>query len=108
MLPSTYLLLKNIFYNRDKFSFDITVGITFRTDKKIPVKFLEIIFKRNKLKHYPLMISGNLHILIKCSLIDISVIILFRKSNFRVTRDLEFYLKHAAVKRSHQTSSQIY
>ena len=47
-----------ILYNRDKFPYDITVGIKFRTDKKIPVKFLEIICKRNKQKH-PLIISGN-------------------------------------------------
>ena len=51
----------------DKFPYDITVGITFRTDEKIPVKFLEIIFKKNKQKYYHLIISGNLHILMKCS-----------------------------------------
>ena len=56
-----------ILYNRGKFPYDITVGITFRTDKKTPVKFLEIAFKKNKQKHYPLIISRNLHILMKCS-----------------------------------------
>ena len=90
---------QNILYNRDKFPHDITVVITFRTDKKIPVKFLEIIFKNNKQKHYPLIISWNLHILTKCIFIDICVIILFQKKNyFPVTaRDLIFYLKHTAV-----------
>ena len=86
-------------YKQDKFPYDITVGITFRTDKKIPVKFLEIIFKNNKQKHYPLIISWNLHILTKCSFIDNCVIIIFqKKNNFPVTaHDLIFYLKHAAV-----------
>ena len=42
-----------ILCNRDKFPYDITLGITFRTDQKIQVKFLGIIFKRNKQKHYP-------------------------------------------------------
>ena len=35
-----------ILYNRDKFPYDITVGITFQADKKIPVNFLEIISNR--------------------------------------------------------------
>ena len=56
------------------------------------MKFLEIIFKRNKQKHYPLIITGNLHILMKYSSIDICVKILFQKSNFPVTaRDLIFF-----------------
>ena len=75
--------------------YDITVEITFRTDEKIPVKFLVlgIVFKKNKQKHYPLIISGNLDILMKCSFIDICVIIIMqKKSNFPVTaRDLIFY-----------------
>ena len=81
-----------ILYNRDKFPYDITVGITFQTDKKIPVIFLKIIFKRNKQRH-PLVTSGNLHILMKCRLIDICGTILFQKKrNFPVTtRDLIFY-----------------
>ena len=80
-------------YNRHKFSYDITVGITLRTDMKIPVIFLKIIFKRNKRRHYPLVTSGNLHILMKCRLIDICITILFQKKrNFRVTtRHLIFY-----------------
>ena len=88
-----------ILYNRDKFSYGITVGITFRTDKKIPVKFLEIIFKNDKQKHYPLIVSWNLHILTKCSFINICVIIMFQqKNNFPVTAgDLIFFLKHTAV-----------
>ena len=49
-------------YNRDKFPYDTTVGITSWTGEKIPVKFLEIIFKRNKQEHYPLIISGSPHI----------------------------------------------
>ena len=53
----------NILYKQDKFLYDITAGTTFQTDKKIPVKFLEIIFKNNKQKHYPLIISWNLYIL---------------------------------------------
>ena len=77
----------------DKFLYDITLGITFRIDEKILVKFLEIFFKKNKQKHYPLIISGNLHILIKCSCTDICVIIIFqKKSNFPVApSDLIFY-----------------
>ena len=71
----------------------MTVGITFQTDKKIPVKFSELIFNReiNK-KHYSRTIRGNPHILMKCSLIDICDIILFqKKSNFPVAaRDLIF------------------
>ena len=65
-----------ILYNRDKFLYEITVGIIFQTDEKIPVKFLEIIFKKNKQKYYPLIISGYLHILTNCSFIDICVIII--------------------------------
>ena len=82
-----------ILYNQDKFPYYITVEITFRTDKKIPLKFLEIVFKKNKQKHYPVIVSRNLHILMKCSFIDICVIIIFKKkSNFPVTaRDLIFY-----------------
>ena len=37
-------------YNRDKSPYDITVGITFQTDKKIPVKVLEIISNREMIK----------------------------------------------------------
>ena len=82
-------------YNWDKFPYDIIVGTTSRTNKKISVKFLEIIFKRNKQKHYPLIITGNLHILMKYSLIDICVKILFQKSNFPVTaRDLIFFFEN--------------
>ena len=94
-------------YNRDKCLYNITVGITFRTDKKIPVKFLEIVFKKNKQKHYPLIISRNLHILMKCSFIDICVIIIFKKkSNFPVTaRDLIFYWKHTTVRSCHRRCS---
>ena len=86
-------------HNRDKFPYDITVGITFGTDKKISMKFLEIIFKNNKQKHYPLVISWNLHILTKCSFIDICVIIIFQKKNkFPVTaRVLISFWKHTAV-----------
>ena len=69
----------NILYKQDKFLYDITAGTTFQTDKKIPVKFLEIIFKNNKQKHYPLIISWNLHILTKCSFIDICVTLYFRR-----------------------------
>ena len=59
------------------------------------MKFLEIIFKRNKQKHYPLIITGNLHILMKYSSIDICVKILFQKSNFPVTaRDLIFFFEN--------------
>ena len=47
-----------ILYDWDKFLGGITVGITFRTQKKIPVKFLDIAFKRNKQKHYLLIIPG--------------------------------------------------
>ena len=63
------------------------------------VKFLEIIFRNNKQKYYTLINSWNLHILTKCSFIDICVIIIFqKKNNFPVTtRDLVFYLKHTAV-----------
>ena len=47
-----YLQLINfvskILYNRDKLPYDIIVGITFQTDEEIPMKFLEIIFKKNK------------------------------------------------------------
>ena len=69
--------------------------ITFQREKKIPVKLLEITFKRNKQKHYSLIISGNLHILMKYRFIDICVIILFQKSNFSVTaRDFIFHYKH--------------
>ena len=79
-----------ILYNRDKFPYGITVGTTFPTDKKIPMNFLGIIFKTNKEKRYPLIISGNLHILMKYRFIDFCVIIIFlKKSNFNVTvRDL--------------------
>ena len=63
--------------NRDKSPYDITVGITLRTGNKIQLKLLENNFKRNKQKH--LIISGNLHILMKCSLIDICVIFYFRR-----------------------------
>ena len=82
-----------IFYNRDKFPCDITVGIKLQAHKKIPVKFLDIPFKKNKQKYYLLIISRNLRILMKCSFIDICVIIIFKKkSNFLVTaRDLIFY-----------------
>ena len=73
-----------ILYKRHKFPCDITLGITFRTHKKIPVEFLDITFKKNKQKHYLLMISRNLPILIKCSFIDICVITIFKKSNFLV------------------------
>ena len=49
------------------------------------MKFLEIAFKKNKQKHYRLVISGNFHILMKCSFTDIGVIIMFQKeSNFSV------------------------
>ena len=88
-----------ILYNRDKFSYDTTVGITFQTDKKIPVKFLEIIFKNNKQKHYPLIISWNLHILMKSIFIDICIFIIFHKKNYFpvIARDLIFHLKQTAV-----------
>ena len=69
-----------ILYDREKFPYDITVGITFRTDKKIPVKLLEIVVKHNKQKHYPLIISRNFHILMKCSFIDIYLIIYLRRT----------------------------
>ena len=58
---------KNLF-NGDKFPHDITFGVTFREDKKIPVKLLQIILKRKKQKHYLLIIRGNPHTLMKCSL----------------------------------------
>ena len=49
------------------------------------MKFLEIAFKKNKQKHYRLVISGNFHILMKSSFTDIGVIIMFQKeSNFSV------------------------
>ena len=84
----------NILYNRDKFPCDITVGTTFRTDKKIPMKFLDIAFKKNKRKH-PKITSRNLHILMKYYFTDICVIVIFqKKSNFPVTaRDLIFYTR---------------
>ena len=74
MLSSTYTYQGDkILYNQDKFPYHITVGITFQTDKKIPVKFLEITFKKNKQKHSPLVISANLHILMKCSFINVAI-----------------------------------
>ena len=67
------------------------MGITFRNDKKIPVKFLEIISNREIIKSIHSLTLFP--ILVKCSLIDICVITLFqKKSNFPVTaRDLIFY-----------------
>ena len=88
MLSSTYLLLEGIKFciTETNFRNDITIGITFRTDKKITVKFLEIIFKNNKQKHYPLIILWNVHILTKGSFIDNCVFIIFqKKNNFPVT-----------------------
>ena len=41
---------------------------------------LEIIFKRNKQKHYPLIISCNLHILMKWSLLTFASSFYFRGS----------------------------
>ena len=73
-------------HNRDKFPYDVAVGITFRTDKEIPVihEVLRNYFQsRNKQKHYFLTILGNPHILIKCILIDICVL---RSSHRRCSR----------------------
>ena len=107
-----------ILHNRDKFQYDITVGITFQTDKKILVKFLEIVFKKNKQKHYPLTISRNLHILmkfsfdcmllsLKFSFIDICIIIIFKKKEqFSCnSKCFDILLKHTAVRSSHRSCS---
>ena len=56
------------------------------------MKFLEIIFKNNKQKQYPLIISWNLHILAKCSFIDICVIIFQKKNSFSVIAHMIFIL----------------
>ena len=40
-------------YNWDKFLYGITMMITFRTDEKTTVEFLEIIFNKNKKKTFP-------------------------------------------------------
>ena len=61
-----------ILHNRDKFPYDVAVGITFRIDKEIPVihEVLRNYFQsRNEQKHYFLTILGNPHILIKCILL---------------------------------------
>ena len=83
MLPSTYLLLKRIKFCVNEIKFRMTSpSVTFQTDKKIPVKFLVLIFKNNKQSHYLLIISWNLHILMKCIFIDIYVIIIFQENYF--------------------------
>ena len=96
-----------ILHNRDKFQYDINVGITFQTDKKILVKFSEIVFKKNKQKHYPLTISRNLHILMKFSFIDICIIIIFKKKEqFSCnSKWFDILLKHTAVRSSHRSCS---
>ena len=96
-----------ILCNREKFLCDISVGKTFPTHKKIPVKFLDIVYKKNIQKHYPLIISRNLHILMKYSFTDICAVIIFKKkSNFLVTtHHLLFYSKHTAVRSSHRRYS---
>ena len=74
-------------YNRDKFLYDVAVGITFRTDKEIPVihEVLRNYFQsRNKQKHYSLKIWGNPYILMKCSL-TICIIILFQQFSCKST-----------------------
>ena len=77
MLSSTYLLFENIKFCITETNFRVTsLGIIFRTYKKIPVKFLDTAFKKSKQKHFLLIISRNLHILMKCSFIDICVIII--------------------------------
>ena len=81
-----------ILCNRDKFPVHIIVGIIFGTDVKIPVKFLEIIFKKNEQKHCSVIISWNFHILTKYFFIGIVINIFQMKINFPVTaRDLIFY-----------------
>ena len=55
-----------ILYHRNKFPYDITVEIKFQIDKKIPVKFLEIIFKKNKQNY---LFSGNLYILMNAAIL---------------------------------------
>ena len=71
-------------YNRDKFLYEITVAITFQTDEKIPLKFSKL-FSRNVNKNIiPWKFQGIFIFLMKCSFIDISVIIIFPVT----TRDL--------------------
>ena len=87
MLSSTYLLFESIKFGITETNFRIfhrRVIISSRWGN--PDEILrKIIFKKNKQKHYTLIISGNLHVLTKCSFIDNCVIIIFRKkSNFPI------------------------
>ena len=79
-------------YHRNKFPYEITVGITFQEN---PGEVFRNYFQEKWIN----LFSGNLHIFMKWSFIDICVVILFqKKSNFAVTaRGLIFYEKHTAV-----------
>ena len=97
MLPSNYLLFKNIKFCITETNFRMTsqLGYYLEQKRKSQCNSLNYFQSRNKPKALPLIILGNPPILMKCSLIDICIIILFqKKSNFTVELHFKHSIKH--------------